>query len=76
MKALCARFDKESHFLGRLTKLRQIGSIDEFIVAFEYFVIWTEDLSYAFYTKCFISGRKDAIHAHVCMQRPTNWLEA
>jgi len=60
-KAVCARFDRESHFLGRLTKLRQTGSITDFITEFEQLDIRTEGLSDAFYLECFISGLKESI---------------
>jgi len=35
VKVVTFRFDRESHFLGRLTKFPQTGTVDEFIVAFE-----------------------------------------
>jgi hypothetical protein len=34
-KAVCVCFDRESHFLGQLTKLQQTGPIADFIYAFE-----------------------------------------
>jgi hypothetical protein len=34
-KAFCAHFDRESNFLGRLTKLKQTGLVKEFITTFE-----------------------------------------
>jgi hypothetical protein len=75
-KAVCARFDRESHFLGRLTKLRQTGSVTYFIMTFEQLAIQTEGLSDAFYLECFISGLKESIQAHVSMHHPTTWLQA
>ena len=35
------RFDHESNFLGRLTKLRQTGTMNEYIAAFEALVFRT-----------------------------------
>lgn len=75
-KAVYARFDRESHFLGRLTKLKQTGSMTDFITAFEQLAIRTEGLSNEFYLECFISGLKDAIKAHVCMHHLATWLQA
>jgi hypothetical protein len=34
-KASCAHFDKEYHFLGWLMKLKQKGSVADFIIAFQ-----------------------------------------
>lgn len=48
-KALCSRFDRESHFLGSFTKLRQMGTIKEFIMAFGLLDIRTKNLSEEFY---------------------------
>jgi hypothetical protein len=72
-KAVCAyaRFDRESHFLGNLTKLHQTGSVSDFITTFEQLAIRTEGLSDEFHLECFISGLKDAIKAHVSMHHPT-----
>lgn len=75
-KAVYARFDRESHFLGRLTKLKQTGSMTDFITAFEQLAIRTEGLSNEFYLECFISGLKDTIKAHVCMHHLATWLQA
>ena len=49
-KAVTTHFDRESHFLGRLTKLRQADTVDEFIASFEQLAIRTEGLSNAFHT--------------------------
>jgi hypothetical protein len=75
-KAVCAHFDRESHFLGRLTKLHQTGLVSYFIMTFEQLAIRTEGLSDEFYLECFLSGLKDAIKAHVSMHHPTTWLQA
>jgi hypothetical protein len=69
-KAVCARFDRESHFLGWLIMLRQTWSITYFITAFEQLAIRTKGLSDEFYPECFLNGSKEAIQAHVCMHHP------
>ena len=76
MKALQDRFDQESSFLGRLTKLRQTGTVDEYITAFEALAFRTWGLSDVFYTECFISGLKEAIKAQVLLHHPPTWTEA
>jgi hypothetical protein len=73
-KAVCARFDRESHFLGRLTKLKQTGSVTDFITTFEQLAIHTKGLSDDFYLESFINGLKDSFKAHVCMHHPITWL--
>ena len=75
-KAICDRFDHESNFLGRLTKLRQIGTINDYITAFEKLAFHTVGLGDEFYLECFISGPKDAIQAHVRMHHLATWMEA
>jgi hypothetical protein len=75
-KAVCACFDQESHFLGKLMKLHQTGSVSDFITMFEQLAIRTEGLSDEFYLECFISGLKEAIWAHVSMHHPITWLQA
>ena len=47
--------------MGRLTKLCQIGTIQEYIVAFEQLAICTKHLAEEFYIECLISGIKDPI---------------
>ena len=69
-KALQDRFDQESSFLGRLTKLRHTGTVEEYITAFESLVFRTWGLLDAFYTECFISGLKEAIRAQVLLHHP------
>jgi hypothetical protein len=73
-KAIFVDFDRESQFLGRLTKLCQSRSITDFITTFEQLSIRTEGLSDEFYLECFINGLKEAIKAHVNMHHPTTWL--
>ena len=64
-KVLCAFFDRESNFLGRLTKLRQTRMVKEFITTFEKLAIHTIGLAESFYTECFINGLKGGIQAYV-----------
>jgi hypothetical protein len=75
-KEVCARFDMESHLLGRLIKLKQTGSVTDFITTFEQLDIRTEGLLDDFYLVCFINQLKDAIKSHVCMHHPVTWLQA
>jgi len=75
-KALQDRFDQESSFLGRLTKLRKTGTVDEYIIAFEALAFRTWGLSDVFYTECFISGLKEAIKAQVLLHHPPTWTKA
>jgi hypothetical protein len=69
-------FDTNTNHLGHLTKLKQSGTMEDFIVAFERLDFRTEGMSDAFFRECFISGLKDEIRAHVLMARPHSWVEA
>jgi hypothetical protein len=69
-------FDIDTNHLGCLTKLKQSGTIEDFIVAFECLAFQTEGMTDAFFRECFISGLKEEIRAHVLMARPTTWVEA
>jgi hypothetical protein len=69
-------FDTDTHHLGRLTKLKQSGTVEDFIFSFEHLDFCTEGMSDAFFRECFISGLKDEICAHVLMAHPQTWLEA
>ena len=75
-KDLRSRFEQEDSFLGRLTKLRQTGTVDEYITAFEALAFRTKGLTDDFYTECFISGLKEAIKAQVLLHHPPTWTEA
>jgi len=75
-KSLRDRFEQEDSFLGRLTKLRQTGTVDEYIIAFEALAFRTWGLTDVFYTECFISGLKEAIKAQVLLHHPPTWTEA
>jgi hypothetical protein len=70
------RFDTDTNHLGCLTKLKQLGTMEDFIVAFERLAFRTEGMSDAFFQECFISGLKDEIQAHVLVARPESWVEA
>jgi hypothetical protein len=73
---LYERFDTNTNHLGCLTKLKQSGTIEDFIVSFEHLAFRTEGMTNAFFRECFISGLKDEIQAHVLMARPLSWVEA
>jgi hypothetical protein len=70
------RFDTDTNHLGGLTKLKQLGTVEDFIVAFECLDFRIEGMSDAFFRECFISGLKDEIRAHFLMARPESWVEA
>jgi hypothetical protein len=69
-------FDTDTNHLGRLTKLKQSGTVEDFIAAFEHLAFRIESMTDAFFRECFISGLKDEIWAHVLMARPSSWVEA
>jgi hypothetical protein len=56
--------------LGRLTKLKQSGTIEEYIVALEQLAFRRDGMFDTFFQDYFISGLKDHIRAHVLMARP------
>jgi hypothetical protein len=53
-----------------LTKLKQSGIVEDFIVSFEKLTFRTEGMSDAFFWEYVISDFKDEIWAHVFMARP------
>jgi hypothetical protein len=57
-------FDIDTNHLGRLTKLKQYGTVEKFIAAFERLAFRTKGMSDDFFRECFISVLKDEIHAH------------
>jgi hypothetical protein len=69
-------FDTDTNHLGRLTKLKQSDTVEDFIAAFERLAFRTEGMTDAFFRECFISGLKEEVRAHVLMDRPTTWVEA
>jgi hypothetical protein len=42
-------FDTDTNHLGRLTKLKQLGTMEDFIVSFEHLAFRTEGMSDAFF---------------------------
>jgi hypothetical protein len=73
---LYERFDTDTNLLVRLTKLKQSGTIEDFIATFERLAFRTEGMTDSFFRECFISGLKEEIRAHVLMYQPTTWVEA
>jgi hypothetical protein len=73
---LYERFDTDNNHLVHLTKLKQSGTVEDFIATFEHLAFRTEGMTDAFFRECFISGLKDEIWAHVLMARPSSWVEA
>jgi hypothetical protein len=73
---LYERFDTDTNHLGHLTKLKQSGTVEDFIVTFERLAFRTEGMYDAFFRECFISGLKDEIRAHVLMAQPQSLVEA
>jgi hypothetical protein len=54
-------FDTDTHHLCRLTKLKQFGTMEDFIAAFEHLDFITTSMLDAFFREWFISGLKDEI---------------
>ena len=67
MTELYERFDTDTNHLGRLTKLKQSGTIENFIASFERLAFRTEGMTDAFFRECFVNGLKEDIWAHVLM---------
>jgi hypothetical protein len=68
-------FNTDTNHLGHLKKLKQSGTMEDFIVDFERLDFRTKGMSDAFFLDCFISGLKDEILAHVLMAQPKNYVE-
>jgi hypothetical protein len=73
---LYEHFDTDTNHLGRLTKMKQLGIVEDIIDAFECLYFRTDGMNDAFFRECFISGLKDEIRAHVLMARPSSWVQA
>jgi hypothetical protein len=73
---LYEHFDSHTNHLGHFKKLKQSGTMEDFIDTFERLYFHTEGMFDAFFRECFISGLKDAICAHVLMARSQIWVEA
>jgi hypothetical protein len=69
-------FDTDTHYLGHLTKLKQSGTMEDFISSFEHLDFRTKGMSDAFFRECFISGLKDEIQPMSSWIAPQTWLEA
>jgi hypothetical protein len=54
---LYEHFDTDTNHLGRLTKLKQSGTVEDYIAAFERLAFRTEGMTDAFFRECFISGK-------------------
>jgi hypothetical protein len=65
-----------TNHLGRLKKIKQLGTVEDFIATFECLDFRTKGMSDAFFQECFISGLKDEIWAHVLIARLESWVEA
>jgi hypothetical protein len=72
---LYERFDIDTNHLGFLKKMKQLGTMEDFIAAFERLTFRTEGMSDAFFQECFINSLKDEIRAHVLMARLESWVE-
>jgi hypothetical protein len=55
-------FDIDTHYLGRLTKLKQLGTVEYFIISFEHLAFGIEGMKDTFFHELFISGIKNEIH--------------
>jgi hypothetical protein len=75
LEKLYERFDTDTNHLNHLTKLKQSGTVEDFIVSFECLAFQTEGMYDAFFRECFISGLKDEIRAHVLMAQTQSWVE-
>jgi hypothetical protein len=76
MVELYERFETDTNYLGHLTKLKQLGTVEDFIVAFECLAFRAEGMTNAFFRECFISGLKEEIRVDVLMAQPSSWVEA
>jgi hypothetical protein len=54
-------FDTDTHYIDRLTKLKQSRIVEDFISSFEHLSFQTKGMSDAFFPECFISDLKDEI---------------
>jgi hypothetical protein len=58
---LYEHFDIDTNHLVCFTKLKQLGTMEDFIASFECLAFRTEGMSDAFFRECFISSLKDEI---------------
>ena len=52
---LYERFDTDTNHLGHLMKLKQSGTVEDFIAAFERLDFRTEGMTDAFFRECFMA---------------------
>jgi hypothetical protein len=58
MTELYEHFDTKTNHLGCLTKLKQSGTVEDFIATFECLDFRTEGMTDAFFRECFINDLK------------------
>jgi hypothetical protein len=49
VKSIYAHFEMDTHFLGWLTKLYQIGIVEDFIMDFKKLAIWVEGITSSYF---------------------------
>lgn len=76
LKIPCDCFERESYFLGHLTKLSQRGREKNYIAAFETLALRMKGLGDEFYFECFMIDLKESIHAHFEMHHLPTWRDA
>jgi hypothetical protein len=54
-------FDNDTRCLVRLTKLKQSGTVEDFITSFDNLAFRIDRMTYVFFWECFINGLKDKI---------------
>jgi hypothetical protein len=63
-------FDIDTNHLGHLTKLKQSGTMEDFMVLLSDWIFVQRACLILFFQECFISVLKDEICAHVLMAQP------
>jgi hypothetical protein len=75
VKAIYANYETDIHYLERMTKLHQIGTMEDFRVAFKKLAIFIESVTDSFSKESFIIGLKE-IRTQVLMDHQATWLDA
>jgi hypothetical protein len=70
VEVLYELFDTDTNHLVCLKKLKQLGTVEDYIATFERLDFQKEGMFDAFFQECFISGLKDDIRAHFLMTLP------
>ena len=70
MKSIYAHFDRDAHYLCKITKLCHTSIVTKFITTFKQWAIFIEGLINYFYMECFTNGPKEESQALVLMQFP------